>query len=843
MSSASSSNVRVPFRRSESSGSTLFGIQRENSFPGYRPHTRDYEQEYPEDAYGEEIGSDARVWMAYLDESGLFDMEMLSGWKDTIDVLLVFAGLFSAVVTTFVVQTTQALEPDYVQITAFLLQELVAVQRAAATGQSAEAVQRSSLNVDSQTHSATDVWINALWLISLSFSLTTALIAVLVKQWIQAYISFSSGPPRDHALIRQYRYMGIQRWKVPFIIGFLPVLLHLALFIFLAGLVLFLSSLHTTISWMIGTQTLLCFVLYIASNILPLIYPDCPYKSYVTSSLHSLGLSLNTITLYVDRVMEPMVASAVNVLSTAFSTSRVHERDVLRRGLRSTLAFTLRFFTRSTRPPESHTFHQPRGSENEESTHVQNMGSLLVAESLIWLYNTSSSNPMINNIAVQALAGLPPDFSHIFLLRKSGVYHAALHMLRGCFSLEKRIKTDKHGTAERLARACIQLEPSSASILRLYSHEFYKKGKEIHRPDYLAISAISLDRAENPFRLSELFNEYFDKPEELCLTAAVWKDILRVVCDGRQLDLPTQWSIARFLFRNVGSGYVQYIPTLQEDQKMNHRHLTYINARAIHLKALRDEDPSFKRDIARALHAVLKHNSPKPLDPWQLNHIYLNLYHLQRFLDLYQNAFTDRLDLVNAGLAIMGLIEPHARVAFNQVTFRHQDVLEFVSEILRIREGDIYPVTHSAFLGCDGLRNIREYFEDLDIQEKRSDQPDLWRAHITLARLVYAYLDGVFPEDENSPGDQVHHIHYLLHRSSDFDYEHLTWCRKHLGHILYQSSDNVAQDHAVDPRLVEHFFPRFFNISISGSPQTTSSEEFIPPPPSPSPPPAPFIPN
>ncbi|KAI3604641.1 hypothetical protein WG66_008301, partial [Moniliophthora roreri] len=90
MSSASSSNVRVPFRRSESSGSTLFGIQRENSFPGYRPHTRDYEQEYPEDAYGEEIGSDARVWMAYLDESGLFDMEMLSGWKDTIDVLLVF---------------------------------------------------------------------------------------------------------------------------------------------------------------------------------------------------------------------------------------------------------------------------------------------------------------------------------------------------------------------------------------------------------------------------------------------------------------------------------------------------------------------------------------------------------------------------------------------------------------------------------------------------------------------------------------------------------------------------------------------------------------------------------
>ncbi|TFY80559.1 hypothetical protein EWM64_g3454 [Hericium alpestre] len=154
----------------------------------------DYEQKYPADEIYEEMGPNARVWRVYLDEAEAFDTDMIEGWKDTIDVLLVFAGLFSAVVSTFVVQTAQALQPDYGQITASLLTELVSLQRTAALGQSVDAVPRSVLNATSTFSAAgTDRWVNALWFTSLSFSLATALISVLVKQWLQHYVSAVSG--------------------------------------------------------------------------------------------------------------------------------------------------------------------------------------------------------------------------------------------------------------------------------------------------------------------------------------------------------------------------------------------------------------------------------------------------------------------------------------------------------------------------------------------------------------------------------------------------------------------------------------------------------------------------
>ena len=87
--------------------------------------------------------------------------------------------------TTFVAQSSQALNPDYAQITASLVYELVLMQRAAASGNPGKFPQ-SSLSLDSRTHQTSDLWVNARWLISLMFSLLTALVSVLAKQWIQA---------------------------------------------------------------------------------------------------------------------------------------------------------------------------------------------------------------------------------------------------------------------------------------------------------------------------------------------------------------------------------------------------------------------------------------------------------------------------------------------------------------------------------------------------------------------------------------------------------------------------------------------------------------------------------
>ncbi|PBK88550.1 hypothetical protein ARMGADRAFT_937131, partial [Armillaria gallica] len=197
---------------------------------------RDYKARYPLDPYGQEMSENARIWSIYLDEAADFDANMLAEWRDTIDVLLVFAGLFSAVLTTFVVQTSQNMQPNYNQASTFLLFEIL---KAMASNGSQIPIHSSPTAFFSPSRS--DEWLNSLWFMSLALSLITALVAVLVKQWLHQYVAIvSDSSPRDRARIRHLRYAGLQTWQVPMIIGLLPVLLHASLALFFAGLAVFL---------------------------------------------------------------------------------------------------------------------------------------------------------------------------------------------------------------------------------------------------------------------------------------------------------------------------------------------------------------------------------------------------------------------------------------------------------------------------------------------------------------------------------------------------------------------------------------------------------------------------
>ncbi|KAK0455559.1 uncharacterized protein EV420DRAFT_577435 [Desarmillaria tabescens] len=245
----------------------------------------DYEQKFPEDKQHEELGPTARVWRTYLEECLPFDSEMVEGWRDGLDVLLVFAGLFSAVVTTFVAQTSQSLQVDYGAVTASLLIELINVQRSASNGSLVNDVPRSDLTFRPST---SDSWVNGLWFTSLSLSLTTALFAVLTKQWIHQYMSVPSGTPRDRCRVRQFRYMGLEQWGVAFIIGLLPVLMSASLAVFLVGLVLFIIPLRVSIASVVGAITFISFSAYIVTNFLPILYPSCPYKTPLSQYIFPL---------------------------------------------------------------------------------------------------------------------------------------------------------------------------------------------------------------------------------------------------------------------------------------------------------------------------------------------------------------------------------------------------------------------------------------------------------------------------------------------------------------------------------------------------------------------------
>jgi hypothetical protein len=86
------------------------------------------------------------------------------------------------------------------------------------------------------------VVVNALFYGSLGVMLLAAFIAMLIKSWVR---EFDRGLralsiPEQRAKTREFRYLGMERWKLPEMVGVLPFLIQISLFLFSIGLVLFL---------------------------------------------------------------------------------------------------------------------------------------------------------------------------------------------------------------------------------------------------------------------------------------------------------------------------------------------------------------------------------------------------------------------------------------------------------------------------------------------------------------------------------------------------------------------------------------------------------------------------
>ncbi|KAH8822338.1 hypothetical protein DL96DRAFT_1748598 [Flagelloscypha sp. PMI_526] len=202
-----------------------------------------YDSKYPEDPPGEEASDNARVWMIYNDEAEAYDEDMLSTFRDSIDALLVFAALFSAVVTSFLLQTSAAMQLDYAKITTYLLAEQILLLRANGNATAINAIPSSPISPDTTNYSGLDIAINVLFLLSLTLSLSNALFCILVKQWLTSYSAKIPGTPRIVALTRNLRFLGVQKWKLPQFIGVLPLMLHASLWMFSGGLLIFVWNL------------------------------------------------------------------------------------------------------------------------------------------------------------------------------------------------------------------------------------------------------------------------------------------------------------------------------------------------------------------------------------------------------------------------------------------------------------------------------------------------------------------------------------------------------------------------------------------------------------------------
>ncbi|CAE6474673.1 unnamed protein product [Rhizoctonia solani] len=197
-----------------------------------------YQQDDPfmqEDEYGAELTRDARVWKVYVKEADRWDAELVDGWNKSLDVILVFAALFSAVSTTFLIESSGMLKQDPNDISAAALvvisQALVALANSSSLDLAAlSGSEQNATSTYVPPHNA--VVINTLWYLSLATSLATSFLAMLAKDWCHSFNANRAGHPWDQAQRRQRKWMMIEDWKMQELIVLLPSLIHLSLFFY-----------------------------------------------------------------------------------------------------------------------------------------------------------------------------------------------------------------------------------------------------------------------------------------------------------------------------------------------------------------------------------------------------------------------------------------------------------------------------------------------------------------------------------------------------------------------------------------------------------------------------------
>ncbi|KAN0140380.1 hypothetical protein V8E53_001589, partial [Lactarius tabidus] len=209
----------------------------------------------------------------YLEMATEEDKKMAENWKADADGILIFTGLFSAAVASLISVSIQDLQQNPQDTSNFYLANIYQ----ATINPNASSSLPSSPPPFSPPNYA--VWVNALWFLSLAISLTCALLATLLQQWARRYLKVTQSRYSLHkrARIRAFYAEGVEKCLLPWAVETLPTLLHISLFLFFAGLVVFLWNVNLTIFKLVLSWVAFCTALYGCVTLMPMFCYDSPY--------------------------------------------------------------------------------------------------------------------------------------------------------------------------------------------------------------------------------------------------------------------------------------------------------------------------------------------------------------------------------------------------------------------------------------------------------------------------------------------------------------------------------------------------------------------------------------
>ncbi|KIM29808.1 hypothetical protein M408DRAFT_22679 [Serendipita vermifera MAFF 305830] len=220
------------------------------------------------------------VWDVHNNEAMKVDNESVKDWKESLNSLLLFAAIFAAVLTAFIIESKKLLEPDQTQI----LVGMVALYFNNLGNLSSTSFAQSDFT---PSHEA--VVINCLLFASLGASLCAALVSVMALQWVMDYdaaITRGGSSPEDRAKRRQFRYGGVLNWKMGEIIAALPLLLYSSVVLFWVGVILWMRILNSTVGYVVAGGAAMAAFLYVATTLLAAVFVSAPFRTPLSRGIY-----------------------------------------------------------------------------------------------------------------------------------------------------------------------------------------------------------------------------------------------------------------------------------------------------------------------------------------------------------------------------------------------------------------------------------------------------------------------------------------------------------------------------------------------------------------------------
>ncbi|KAG8957375.1 hypothetical protein FRC00_004063 [Tulasnella sp. 408] len=268
------------------------------------------------------FGEIDNFWKRYDDLADVHDGRLIENLNQNLDVLLIFAGLFSAVNTSFIQMAAASLSPDPSAQTNYLLGVIITKLD--------NTTLLSLPKAPSQNKDLLSVRTNCLLYASLSCSILAAVGAMLAKEWLQIFERDAQiGALENQVLLRQHKFNGVRRWKLEPMTRLLPTLLLVSVVLFFSGVIGYLFPIDDSTAGVVMAFAIGGAIFYLFTTCAAAISDVCPYQTSVSKG--GKYLIQKTLLLFRGSTNRSSVGhrSGLNTdrLGTDDLTNATHDRD------------------------------------------------------------------------------------------------------------------------------------------------------------------------------------------------------------------------------------------------------------------------------------------------------------------------------------------------------------------------------------------------------------------------------------------------------------------------------------------------------------------------------------